>query len=328
MILPVNISVVIPTYRRPVLLRKCLDALRGQTYWPTFYEVIVVSDGPDSETEALVQRFAREHPDCAVFLHQLPAKKGPAAARNHGWKKSSGELIVFTDDDCIPDPCWLEEYAARYQAEAERFIAFAGTVVVPVSIKPTDYEKNVAHLATAAFITANCACSRAALELTNGFDEDFPIAWREDSDLEFKLLEKQIPIIRVPEAAVCHPVREARWGVSITEQRKSMFNALLFRKHPRFYRAKISPGPVWTYYIIIFATLAAIAAFVAGAPVTGIIALIVWALAVGSFVFKRMKGTSDTFAHRLEMIFTSIVIPYLSVYWTLRGSLRYKVFFL
>lgn len=328
MILPVNISVIIPTYRRPALLKKCLEALRGQTYWRTFYEVIVVSDGPDSATEALVQRFAREHPDCAIFFHQLPAKKGPAAARNFGWKKSGGELIVFTDDDCIPDPCWLEEYAKLYHAEAGRFLAFTGKVVVPVSEKPTDYEKNVAHLATAAFITANCACSRAALDLTHGFDEDFPIAWREDSDLEFKLLEKQIPIIYVKEAAVCHPVREASWGVSVAEQRKSMFNALLFKKHPQFYRAKISPGPVWTYYIIILATLAAVAAFVASMPVTGAVALIVWGLAVGSFAIRRMKGTSGSYAHRLEMIFTSLVIPYLSVYWTLRGSLRYKVFFL
>ncbi|SDE45422.1 Glycosyltransferase, GT2 family [Dyadobacter soli] len=328
MILPVNISVVIPTYKRPALLRKCLDALREQTYWRTFYEVIVVSDGPDRETEVLIERFIREQPDCAVFFHHLPAKKGPAAARNYGWKKSTGELVVFTDDDCIPDPCWLEEYAARYQAMAERFVAFTGRVIVPISPKPTDYEKNVAHLATAEFITANCTCSRAALEMTGGFDEDFPIAWREDSDLEFKLLELKIPIVHVPQAAVCHPVREADWGVSIAEQRKSMFNALLFKKHPQFYRAKISSGPVWTYYIIILATLAAIAALVAGMQGVAAAALAVWALAVGAFVIRRLKGTSDSLSHRLEMIFTSLVIPYLSVYWTLRGALRYKVFFL
>lgn len=328
MTLPVNISVVIPTYKRPALLRKCLDALREQTYWRTFYEVIVVSDGPDRETQALIERFMREQPDCAVFFHHLPAKKGPAAARNYGWKKSSGDLIVFTDDDCIPDPAWLEAYATRYKALAERFVAFTGKVVVPISDKPTDYEKNVAHLATAAFITANCACSRAALELTGGFDEEFPIAWREDSDLEFKLLEKHIPIVHVPEAAICHPVREAGWGISVAEQRKSMFNALLFKKHPQFYRARIAPGPVWTYYVIILATIVAFAALLADIPVTAAVALAVWALAVVSFVIRRMKGTSDSLSHRLEMIFTSLVIPYLSVYWTLRGALRYKVFFL
>lgn len=326
--LPTNVSVVIPTYKRPALLRKCLDALRDQTYWRTFYEVIVVSDGPDAETEALIAQFIREQPDFAIYYHPLPAKRGPAAARNYGWKKSTGALILFTDDDCIPDPFWIESFEKGYRESGEFLIGLTGKVIVPISGKPTDYEKNVAHLSTAEFITANCACSRTALELTGGFDEEFPIAWREDSDLEFKLLEKQIPIVHIADAAICHPVREAAWGVSVAEQKKSMFNALLFKKHPEFYRTKIAGGPVWSYYVIILATLVALGAFFADAPVVAAAAAAVWILAVASFIIRRLKGTSDTLSHRLEMIFTSIVIPYLSVYWTLRGALRYKVFFL
>ncbi|WP_353721064.1 glycosyltransferase [Dyadobacter sp. 676] len=326
--LPTSISVVIPTYRRPALLKKCLDALRDQTYRRTFYEVIVVSDGPDRETELLIERYVGERPDFAIYFYPLPAKLGPAAARNHGWKKSSGELVVFTDDDCIPDPCWLEKFEYSYRTAGERFLGLTGKVLVPISEKPTDYEKNVAHLSTAEFITANCACSRATLELTGGFDEEFPIAWREDSDLEFKLLEKQVPILHVPDAVVCHPVREASWGVSVAEQKKSMFNALLFKKHPKFYRAKIASGPVWTYYVIILATIIGVGAWLAGTPVIALLALAVWAGAVGAFIVKRLSGTSDSLSHRLEMVFTSLIIPYLSVYWTLRGALRYKVFFL
>lgn len=328
MMLPTNISIVIPTYKRPALLRKCLDALREQTYWRTFYEVIIVSDGPDRETELLVGQFMLEKPDFAVYFHQLPAKGGPAAARNFGWKHSSGELVLFTDDDCIPDPFWIEEMEYSYRTSNQRLIGLTGQVVVPIPEKPTDYEKNVAHLSTAEFITANCACSRAALELTGGFDEEFPIAWREDSDLEFKLLEKQVPIFHVPQAAVCHPVRQAAWGVSVAEQQKSMFNALLFKKHPAFYRAKIAQGPVWSYYIIILATIAGLGAWLADMPVVAAIAAAVWAIAVLAFIVRRINGTSDSLSHRLEMVFTSLVIPYLSVYWTLRGALRYKVFFL
>lgn len=328
MMLPTNISIVIPTYKRPALLRKCLDALRAQTYWRTFYEVVVVSDGPDRQTELLVEQFIREQPDFAVYFYQLPAKGGPAAARNYGWKKSGGELVVFTDDDCIPDPFWIEEFEYAYRTSNQRLIGLTGKVFVPIPEKPTDYEKNVAHLSTAEFITANCACSRATLELTGGFDEEFPIAWREDSDLEFKLLEKQIPIVHVPQAAICHPVRQASWGVSVAEQKKSMFNALLFKKHPKFYRAKIAPGPVWSYYIIIMATIACLGAWLADKPVAAAIAAAIWAVAVTVFIVRRVTGTSESLSHRLEMVFTSVVIPYLSVYWTLRGALRYKVFFL
>lgn len=323
-----SISIVIPTFRRPGLLYKCLTAIYCQRYPGCFFEVIVVSDGPDAQTGALVLEFAQKHPDFCIAFHSLPFQRGPAAARNCGWHRSSGDLIVFTDDDCIPDPDWLSAYWRAYRYYDQEYIAFTGRVTVPVRECPTDYEKNVAHLSTAEFITANCACSRAAMDLTGGFDEAFPAAWREDSDFQFGLLKNQVPIAGVSEAVVCHPVREARWGVSIAEQRKSMFNALLFKKHPDLYRRRIARGPVWNYYIIILATLVAVIGFTTGAPAMGVLSLLVWLGSLLFFLAKRLKGTDASFSHRLEMMVTSLVIPYLSVYWTIRGALRYKVFFL
>ncbi|WP_229208723.1 glycosyltransferase family 2 protein [Dyadobacter luticola] len=325
--IPVNISVVIPTFRRPTLLQKCLAAICNQTYPGCYFEVLIVSDGPDPDTEKLVDELTCGNSDCIRYTH-LESKKGPAAARNYGWKISSGELIVFTDDDTIPDPDWLASYWRAYRFHDRQEIAFTGRVHVPIPELPTDYEKNVANLSTAEFVTANCACSREALELTGGFDESFPAAWREDSDLQFKLLENQIPIARVPEASICHPAREARWGVSLAEQKKSMFNALLFKKHPDFYRKRISSGPVWNYYTIIAASILAILGYAMHIPSLGFAALAVWIFSVGVFIVKRLRGTNASFSHRMEMIVTSLLIPYLSVYWTIRGALRYKVFFL
>jgi glycosyltransferase involved in cell wall biosynthesis len=324
----INISVVIPTYRRRELLRKCLEALLNQRYARPLFEIIVVSDGPDKETAGLIDEIIHQHPDLRLSLYSLPAKRGPAAARNAGWRKSSGELIVFTDDDCIPSADWLEAYCQAYQTTNQRLIAFTGKVEVPVPDRPTDYEKNVAHLSTAEFITANCASARWALELTGGFDEDFPAAWREDSEFQFKLLEAQIPIVRVNAAVVCHPVRKAFWGISISDQRKSMFNALLFKKHPLFYRQKISAKPVWNYYVIILSSITAITAFFFDMNWICAVAGLVWLAATLSFTARRLKGTSASLSHRIEMVVTSIAIPYLSVYWTLRGAWRYKVLFL
>ncbi|MCE7064929.1 glycosyltransferase family 2 protein [Dyadobacter sp. CY326] len=323
-----KLSVVIPTYRRPELLRRCLEAIRQQICPDCSFEVLVISDGPDPVTESLMLEFNQNFPDFPLKYHPLPAKRGPAAARNLGWRKSAGELIVFTDDDCIPASSWLDAYWSAFHLRGKLLIGFTGKVEVPVPERPTDYQKNVAHLSTAEFITANCACSRAALELVGGFDEDFPIAWREDSELQFKLLKEQLPIVHVREALVCHPARAASWGTSIRDQQKSMFNALLFKKHPDLYRSKIASGPVWNYYSIIAATLLAFVGLIIHAKALVIAAFVVWAIAVVSFIIKRLKGTDVSFSHRAEMIITSLVIPYLSVYWTLRGALRYKVFFL
>lgn len=326
--MPTFICVVIPTYNRQVLLSRCIDALILQNFPKEFFEVIVVADGPDPLTANLVSEIKENNPGFQINYFALPEKKGPAAARNYGWKQSSGELVAFTDDDCIPSESWLNHYWKAFQMQDEWLVSFTGKVIVPVPETPTDYQKNVSHLATADFITANCACSREALELVHGFDEEFPAAWREDSAFEFELLKHNVPIIRLNDAEVIHPCREAPWGVSILDQKKSMFNALLFKKYPGFYREKIASHPVWDYYGIIFFSMLSIILFLTGNMEEGTLSLAMWLFITVRFIYKRLKGTDVSFSHRLEMIITSLLIPYLSVYWTLRGAVRYKVFFL
>jgi len=324
----VFISVVIPTFKRPDLLRQCIEAIDGQNFNKGLFEVVVIADGPDMLSAQVVSDMQKRMENLQLFYHELPEKKGPAAARNFGWKQGKGELILFTDDDCIPSKSWLENYRDAYISTNKKMVSFTGRVVVPVPDLPTDYEKNVSHLATADFITANCACSKMALELVHGFDEEFPAAWREDSALEFELLKHEIPIIKLAEAMVTHPVRKAPWGVSIRDQKKSMFNALLFKKYPELYRKKISSQPVWSYYVIIISSLLTVLFLLGNYRIAGLISLGVWLVITLKFILRRLQGTDISYSHRVEMIVTSLLIPYLSVYWTLRGAIRYKVFFL
>jgi GT2 family glycosyltransferase len=167
-----------------------------------------------------------------------------------GWQLSKGDLVAFTDDDCQPHAQWLETYLHQFHRHIhnEQFteieaashgkqdiaIVFSGFTRVPIEEEPTDFALNTHGLQYADFITANCACSRKALLITGGFDERFGAAWREDSDLEFNFIKHNIPIIKVNEALVIHPVREAPWGVSIKEQRKGLYDALLFKKFLSF----------------------------------------------------------------------------------------------
>jgi glycosyltransferase involved in cell wall biosynthesis len=86
------VSVIIPTYRRPQLLRTAVLSVLAQTY-PNV-EVIVVSDGPDPETAAAVAGI-----DPRVHYRELAVNAGPAAARNAGFAVSQGKWIGFLDDD-------------------------------------------------------------------------------------------------------------------------------------------------------------------------------------------------------------------------------------
>src|SRR4051794_34077626 len=104
----IEVSIVIPTYKRRSLLERCIKALQDQKFSEP-YEVIVVTDGYDSETQRMIEDIHdTEKRRFRVF--SLPTKRGPAAARNAGWRSAKGALIVFTDDDCIPDDFFLRGY--------------------------------------------------------------------------------------------------------------------------------------------------------------------------------------------------------------------------
>lgn len=323
----IKISVIIPTWRRPSLLIDCLHALSQQYFPVDHFEVIIVSDGDDPTTAAAIHSWQGTG-QLQLQYFQLPGKGGPAAARNMGWQNAVGQLVAFTDDDCQPAPDWLENLWCHHR-NIKTPAAYSGKVLVPLPAKSalTDHARNTAHLARADFITANCACTRDALLLTGGFDEQFTMAWREDSDLQFKLLQQHIPIQYVATAVVRHPVRPTKWGSSLRDQRKGAFNALLHRKHPALYNERIGQAPSPLYYAMVLSLIAAVGSAAAGHPAVAVFLLVLWMIAWLYFAAKRLAGTSHTLSHISEMLVTSAVIPFLSVYWHIYGMIKYRSFF-
>ena len=323
-------SVVVPTYRRPDLLARCLTVLIQQNADPATYEIIVVDDAACEETRQQVECLASRVASCGgpqLRYVAVTERHGPAVARNTGWRAAQGEIIAFTDDDCIPDSCWLRSGIAAF---VEGVIGVSGKVIVPLSGIPTDYERNAARLAYSEFVTANCFYRRDVLEAVGGFDERFTMAWREDSDLFFRLLEEDGKLLFVPEAMVLHPVRPAPWGISLRQQRKSMFNALLYKKHPELYRRKIQAAPPWHYYCIVGTAavgLLALLGVLPGAWLFALGAFFMWVLMTGWFCSLRLRHTSHLPRHVVEMIVTSLFIPPLAIYWRIVGAIKFRVVF-
>ncbi|NJN16986.1 MAG: glycosyltransferase [Oscillochloris sp.] len=322
-LLPVGleISVVVPTCGRPELLIRCLDALVEQVLDATLFELIVVDDGCCDATRSLVAAYADRGGPQVRYL-RTTGRRGPAVARNLGWQQARSPCIAFTDDDCIPAPHWL---AAGLEALNTGADGVAGRVHVPVPECPTDYERNCGGLNDSRFVTASCFYRRAALAAVGGFDERFAMAWREDSDLFFNLLVNGHSLIDAPEALVLHPIRAAPWGVSLQQQRKNLFNALLYKKHPALYRRHLAPVTPWHYYSILVALLAAIGGAIArNRPLAGI-GWLFWALLSGRFCARRLHGTSRRPGHMLEMLLTSVLIPPLAIFWRIAGAIRFRV---
>jgi glycosyltransferase involved in cell wall biosynthesis len=358
------ISVVVPTYRRPHLLEQCLQALFSQTISGDSFEIIIVDDAPEEDqTRELIHEWQQrlESPISYFFPVALPVipvtgaapeitvqdlerlfrarvstspalvyianygPHGPAAARNLGWQNANGQIIAFTDDDCLPEPDWLSNGVAAF---IDGVSAVSGRVIVPISATPTDYERNVTGLERSDFVTANCFYRKMVLQEIGGFDERFTTAWREDSDLFFTLCERKYPLAWSRGAIVVHPVRPTTWGSSLREQKKSFFNALLYKKHPKLYWKYIQPSPPWNYYAAFTAFFVGVIGLLLSNSIVSIACLTIWVLLGLLFAVQRLQSTSHTASHVAEMIVTSLFIPFLSLYWRLRGSLYWRVLFL
>lgn len=316
------VSVVVPTCRRPRLLHRCLAALATQTLDRARYEVVVADDEPNAATRGIVEDWAaRTGALPRIRYVAVAGRHGPAAARNAGCRAARAPLIAFTDDDTVPSHKWLAEGLRALGPDAA---AAVGHVIVPLPEQPTDHELDAAGLDGAEFTTANCFLRKADWAAVGGFDEDFTMAWREDSDLQFSLLERGRPIVEAPAAVVTHPVRPAGRGESLRRHARMRFDALLFRKHPRLYRERIRRAPRWDYYGIVAALLLALGGAAAGQPALAFAAGLAWVVLTARLVAERRRRSSRRPADVAEVVATSIAIPPLAAFWRLAGAIRYR----
>ncbi len=188
-----RISLVIPTCNRKNTLLLCLAAATNQDY--PDYEVIVVDDGSTDSTGEMVQR---EFPQVR-YLRQEP-NRGPAAARNRGIEIATGEVVAFTDDDCLLPPDFLSRLMDGYRRYPE-VAGVGGYLEASKEVLQRNpfarYEAYVTHrvyragpeeylggFECPAGGTNSMSYCRRVLREVGGFDESFPYAAGEDADLK------------------------------------------------------------------------------------------------------------------------------------------------
>ncbi len=191
---------MIPTRDRPAALARCLGALDPE------HEVVVVDDGSRDREAVAGATEART----GVRVLRAPGR-GPATARNLGARAALGEVICFTDDDCVPEPGWAAALAGVAAADG----AAAGRTLAPPGAAATVRASQaiVEHLTLSSLDpatgrlgfapTCNLAVAREALA-SLPFDERFPAAAGEDRDWSDRAGAAGLAPVYVPEAVVVH----------------------------------------------------------------------------------------------------------------------------
>ena len=301
-------DVVVPTLGRSSL-EALLAALTG---FPG--RVIVVHDGSGP---------VPHRPGVEVI--QGP-RRGPAAARNAGWRAARGDWVVFLDDDVVPDARWVEQLLEELGAAPPNVAGIQGRIVVPLPSHraPTDWERNVAGLERARWATADMAYRRDVLARLGGFDERFRRAYREDADLALRVERAGYRLERGVRT-VSHPVGPAGRWVSLRLQAGNADDTLMRRLHGDWQRADEPRGRFRRHLAVTAVGAGALAALALGRSRAAQALGAAWLAGSVEFAWMRIAPGPRTADEVSTMVVTSALIPPLAVAYRLAGTIRSRV---
>lgn len=204
-----QVSIIVPTYNRLDQLRQCVAALKDLDYPSEDHEILIVNDGSSDGTRSFLDAQA-ETVDNLTVIHQ--ENQGVAAARNTGIERATGEIIFFTDDDCLVPRDWIQQHLQHYE---EKDIAGVDGVQWPhemnyveaykLAIYWKEYEEEIVlddPQSLMGVSTNNLSYKQAVFEEAGQYDERF----RRGSDPEHsrRVLEEGYTLLKDSSIRVSH----------------------------------------------------------------------------------------------------------------------------
>ncbi len=199
----VKVSVIVPVYNAREFIGKCIEALIDQTFQHDNYEIIVVDDGSTDRTNDIVKNYP------VKYIYQ--ENHGPASARNNGADKAKGEIVIFTDSDCVPDKNWISEMLKPF--EYPDVMAVKGAYrteqrSIVARFAQLEFEERFEMLEKVESIdmvdTYSAGFRKDVFLKMGGFDTSFPVANNEDTELSYRMSERGYKMVFNPAAIVCH----------------------------------------------------------------------------------------------------------------------------
>ena len=234
------VSVVIPTYNRLPILKKCLNALENQFLIDEIhdYEIVIVDDGSTDGTKDWIRSNSLDLPHLKLFEQ---SHGGAARGRNLGVKKSIGDLIIFIDSDLVVDKYFLASHVKSlvraWEAMGNRKCFTYGSVINTSNFtEPNSEPFKFQDLSWAYFATGNVAIDKKVLEKSGLFDASFSLYGWEDLELGERLRNMGVKLVKCPKAIGYH------WHPALSldqipdliriEKERAKMGLVFYRKHP------------------------------------------------------------------------------------------------
>ncbi len=206
-----DVSVVVPTFNRATRLAPLLDRLLEQECNQFTWEVLVVDNNSCDATRAVVESAMRRHPS-GRLRYAFEPRRGVSYARNTGIELSSAPIILFLDDDGLPEPDWLQSMKQAFDAHPEAD-CIGGRVQPRWSSPPPDWfssehsgplalqdRSHAAYLnashASMCLLTANLGFRRTVFDTVGGFSPHYPRG--QDRELEMRMWRADLQGLYLP----------------------------------------------------------------------------------------------------------------------------------
>lgn len=237
-----TLSVTIPSHNRRDSLTAVLRSLSDQDYPSERFEVVVVLDGSDDGSAQAVRSI--ETPYRLRVLEQ--ENRGLAVTRNRGAREADEEIVVFLDDDILPEPGFLAAHAGAHRAAGEDHVALGS---YPPIIRDSSYwamelrwwwedhfrrKAEPGHVWTFRdFCDGNCSMPRSLWQETGGWDETFRGGRRQDYEYAVRLLQGGRRFGYYPDARGWHNVDTTFATALRNSRQEARWDVLLASKHPQ-----------------------------------------------------------------------------------------------
>jgi GT2 family glycosyltransferase len=227
-----SLSIIVAAYNAEDTIESCLQSILALDYPPTKVEIIVVDNASTDQTAAILSRYSRR----LKILRET--MRGPAAARNRGLFQAEGEVIAFTDADCIVDSRWARGLVAPLQGARVGIVGGKILAKVPYNRieefgnEIHDHQKIIEVYQPPYVITMNWASRLSVLQESGFFDERFLRC--QDVDLSYRILQVGYLFRYVPGALVFHQNESTLAGLFHEGCLHGYYSVPVLKKHRQF----------------------------------------------------------------------------------------------